>query len=268
MPSSVPIVDGDRDGQKRRPQRDLRAVEDAAEEIAAEMVGAERMLPSSGGAKRLTTSSALGGIGRDQRRKQRGQHGERRRGRAPIRPVGLRTMRRRTLVHGFAAASAAVRRRDARIEPGIGQVDEKVGQHEEEHDDQHAGLHDGIVARVDGVVDQRADAGPREDDLGEDRAAEQAADAEAEHRHRRDRGILQRVFVDDLGVGDARRRGWCGCRPRRAPPAARSGRAGRCSRSSRAPATPRAGRGAAVGRRNRRRSWCRAPAANAARWRR
>ena len=36
--------DGDRDrAEERRPERDLRAVEDAAQEIAAEMVGAERM---------------------------------------------------------------------------------------------------------------------------------------------------------------------------------------------------------------------------------
>ena len=86
----------------------------------------------SGPAKRLTTSRRARRIGRDQRRKQRGDHGEHDED-EPIRPVGTaHDAAQASSFTASAAGSAAVRRRDARIEPGIGQVDDKVGQHEEE----------------------------------------------------------------------------------------------------------------------------------------
>ena len=60
MPSSVPADDRDGDGEKRRAERDLRAVEDAAQEIAAEVVGAKQVVGSSAARSGSATSSALG----------------------------------------------------------------------------------------------------------------------------------------------------------------------------------------------------------------
>src|SRR5436305_1830150 len=82
-----------------------------------------------------------------------------------------------------AAAASQLRRAaratslipDPRIEPRVQQVDREVDEHERERDDEHAALHERNVTREDALHHQRADAGPREDGLGEDGAAEEVA---------------------------------------------------------------------------------------------
>ena len=91
----------------------------------------------------------------------------------------------------------------------------------------------GIVARDHGVEDQLADAGPGEDDLGEDGARQQAADADAEQRDRRqDRDAAARSGRR-CGARAGRRRAPCGCGSRPSPRASRRAPCGRGSRPSR-----------------------------------
>ena len=67
----------------------------------------------------------------------------------------------------------------------VQQVDE-----DEDHDQQQqAGLDDGVVAVADGGEHQRAEAGPGEDRLDDDGAAEQSAELEADRGHHRDQGV-------------------------------------------------------------------------------
>ena len=69
-------------------------------------------------------------------------------------------------------------------------------------------LHDRVVAAEDAVDHQPPGAGDGEDGLGDDRAAEQRADAKAEQRHGRDQRIAQHVPEQDdaaaqaLGAGE------------------------------------------------------------------
>src|SRR3954449_11022174 len=68
---------------------------------------------------------------------------------------------------------------DARVDEGIQDVHDQVGEDDEEGAQQHRALDHGQVAVDDRVVGQPPDAGDVEDRLGEDRAAEQDADVDA-----------------------------------------------------------------------------------------
>src|SRR6266496_1216424 len=63
------------------------------------------------------------------------------------------------------------------IEEPVREVGYEIGADEEECDDEHTPAHDRIVARLDGVEDEAAQAGPREDDFDEDRPAHQRPQA-------------------------------------------------------------------------------------------
>src|SRR5437868_3864373 len=80
---------------------------------------------------------------------------------------------------------------DARVEPRVEQVDAQVDQRESQGDDQHAALDERKVAGQDPLHHERADAGPREDRLGEHGAAQQVAGLDADHGHDRDERVLQ-----------------------------------------------------------------------------
>src|SRR5215472_472446 len=90
------------------------------------------------------------------------------------------------------AASARVRRArlgagsaraDARIEEAIDQVDAEVDHDEEHGRDERGALHDRVVAVVDRLDREAADARPGEHRLGHDGAAEQGAELEPRDRH-------------------------------------------------------------------------------------
>src|SRR5690606_16492710 len=92
---------------------------------------------------------------------------------------------------------------DTGIEPG----DDEVG-HEGDDDvqrrrHQYRALDHGEVACVDGIVDQLADAGPGEDDLGEDRAGQQAAEPHADQRDGRQDRDPERVAEHHRARGEA-----------------------------------------------------------------
>src|SRR5262245_57480372 len=79
---------------------------------------------------------------------------------------------------------------DARVEERVGQIDKEIDHDEGECRDQGEGLHLLVVAGEDGVDAEGAEARHREQRLDHDRAADQKADLEPHHRHRRDQGVL------------------------------------------------------------------------------
>ena len=85
---------------------------------------------------------------------------------------------------------------DSRVQVGVGNVGQQVGQHEKDGHDQHARTYDGVVAGLDGVENQRAHTGTAEDNLDENRAAHQVADADAQDCHGRDERVLECVLVN------------------------------------------------------------------------
>src|SRR5439155_9119824 len=99
---------------------------------------------------------------------------------------------RRARLGGAGSARA-----DARIEEAIDEVDDEVDHDEQHGGDEHRALHDGIVAVVDRLDREPADAGPGKHGLGHDGAAEQGAELQAGDRDDRHRGVLQRVLDDD-----------------------------------------------------------------------
>src|SRR5215208_585748 len=54
---------------------------------------------------------------------------------------------------------------DTGLQPGDEQIGDKRRQHIEARGDQHGAAHQGIVARVDGIIDELPDAGPRKHNL-------------------------------------------------------------------------------------------------------
>src|SRR5688572_32856715 len=80
---------------------------------------------------------------------------------------------------------------DPRIEHGVEHVDDEVHDHEARGHEQHHALQDDEVAGVDGADQEPADARQGKDGLDDQRAADQAADVDAGHRHQGERGGLQ-----------------------------------------------------------------------------
>ena len=157
--------------------------------VAAEVVGAERMRPR----RRLADRAPVGAhriAGRDPRGAHRHDHEEQhdrganqRGGRrpahapAPAQAAGRAAPapRRRGAVsrRGWRAVDIATGTSDpdARVQHGVGDVDQQVDQHVGRRGDQHHALHERVVAREDGLHDQPAEAGQHEDLLGDDGAA-------------------------------------------------------------------------------------------------
>src|SRR5436190_7661269 len=92
--------------------------------------------------------------------------------------VRKRTRRSRT-------SSSAMSVAYARVQEGVGDIDDQVRDDDEERAEEDRALDHRQVGVVDAGVGQPADARDVEDDLGENRAAEQDADVEAEDRHDR-----------------------------------------------------------------------------------
>src|ERR1700748_3775555 len=70
---------------------------------------------------------------------------------------------------------------NARVEPGIDEIDNGVRHHEEKHNDEHTGLHDGIITIAQGGIYQRTEAGPSKYGLDKDRLADQVPDADTQY---------------------------------------------------------------------------------------
>src|ERR671924_2230463 len=102
--------------------------------------------------------------------------------------------------NGLSPAMVAMplpRQPDARIDDRVGDVDHEVDadDHEAGHDD-HA-LDEREVALEDALVEQPADARPREDHLDDDRGVDHDHQVDAGQREDRDERVLERVQRDD-----------------------------------------------------------------------
>src|SRR5262245_33993281 len=103
----------------------------------------------------------------------------------PNRPSESDSKRRSAEARAGAGAISSKTGADTWIEPGNQQIGRERAEREERGGDQHGAARDREIAGDHGIEHQLAGAGPREDDLGEDRAREQVADADAEQGHRR-----------------------------------------------------------------------------------
>ncbi len=97
------------------------------------------------------------------------------------------------------ARSISDPRIDHRIENVDGEVHQDVGKAEQQHD----ALDDRVVAAQDGIDREAAEPGNGEYALGDHGAADQERDADADDRHDRHRGILERMHEQDAALADA-----------------------------------------------------------------
>src|SRR5690349_19824343 len=126
---------------------------------------------------------------------------------APAIPMRLRTRRRakpRTRCSSRAASAGATGAAtpsasvaDAGVEPAIDEVHRQVDEAEDQRDKEHSALHDRIIAVADAVEQKAAHTRQRENGFDDHRAAEQVSDLYTDHRQDRDKGVLQRVAIQD-----------------------------------------------------------------------
>src|SRR5262249_47016270 len=119
----------------------------------------------------------------------------------PKRPSGSASRWRSAGARAGAGAVPSKAGADTGIEPGDQEVGGERAEREERGGDQHRAAHYREIAGDDGVEHEFAGAGPREDDLREDRAREQIADPDAEQRHGRQHGEAQGVAEYDPALG-------------------------------------------------------------------
>src|SRR5690606_19980090 len=95
----------------------------------------------------------------------------------------------------------------ARIDDGVGHVDDEVDDYEHEGYEQDSGHGHRVIATRDGVEGQPTDTGPREDDLGHDGASHHGGELHAGNGDHGDGCVLERVLEYDgclaksFGVG-------------------------------------------------------------------
>src|SRR5216683_8184083 len=87
--------------------------------------------------------------------------------------------------------------RDPWIQDGVQQVHDQVDQNEADGDDQHGALYDWIVAAINAVQQESADAGQGEHLLDDHGATEQVTDLQSTQGDDRDERVLQGVTQDD-----------------------------------------------------------------------
>src|ERR1051325_7940327 len=90
--------------------------------------------------------------------------------------------RPRTRAPALAATTGRASVANPGIDGGIKSVDEKIDRDERDRVHEHDAGHERIVARRHARDEKAADAGPGEDSLDDDRAAEQRAELEADDR--------------------------------------------------------------------------------------
>ena len=166
-------------------QRHPRAEDHAREHVAPEVIGAEQMRPPVGAVRAWARESRPRSdladrdpAGASQRRGDR-HHRQQRDEADPeqhrARARGAARARRPRDRRRDATASAGA---DAGIEDAIDEVDEEVDHDEHERGQEDGALHHRVVAVVDRLHREPADARPREHGLGDDRAAQQGAELE------------------------------------------------------------------------------------------
>src|SRR3954471_8654421 len=86
---------------------------------------------------------------------------------------------------------------DPGVEEGVDDVDDQVSEDEDHGDEEDDALHDGIVTIEDGPHQDAADAADGEDGFGDDGAAEQQSQLNADDRDHRNERVAQSVAEDD-----------------------------------------------------------------------
>src|SRR6266480_2254958 len=159
-----------------------------------------------------TTTSPKSAVRRRARRRRKTTHSRRAGARAAgsaIAPAGTLICRgvREAVAHRGWPETGARRLRssqaDPRVEVRVEHVHDEVDEDERGGEQEDRRLHHGIVAVVDRLHRQAPDPRPREDRLGDHRAAEERAELDPDDRDDRDRGVLERVLPDDRGVAHA-----------------------------------------------------------------
>src|SRR5215813_12470740 len=84
-----------------------------------------------------------------------------------------------------------------RVKHRIQQIDDEINAHEKYGGAEHRCLHNRIVAVIDPLNGQAADAWPGEHRFGDHRPAQQRAELQAHDRHHRDRCVFQGMPPDD-----------------------------------------------------------------------
>ena len=159
------------DGGNGDAELDAGAEDEPREQVAAELVRAEEVV-ERGALEARGDVLRVGVVRRDKRRDERatrriatttspnsaGRPAHRplaaTERRAPSPPSSTRAVR--SLDGDGHQRPCSARMRGSR--KPVGEVGEQVGEHEQDRDDEHAAAHDRVVARLDRVVDQRAEA--------------------------------------------------------------------------------------------------------------
>src|ERR1700730_708533 len=110
---------------------------------------------------------------------------------------------RNWVVRPSTRSSAELGVADTRIEEGVGDVDDHVRRHDQQRAKEHRAHHERNVERKDGVDRLLADAGPREYRFDHDHAGEEIAEVHSELADDHRQGIGDRVFLDDLTLGQS-----------------------------------------------------------------
>ena len=175
----------DGDGEHADGERDARAVEDGAQEIAALRVGAEQKariaaLAPPGrklGIEHVEAREIERIVRRDERREQRGKRDHRRAGSRRCTAPGCSTAKSSTRRAAYRSASARSSRAleaDAGIEHEAHDVDQRVDDDEEKADGDEIGGDQRDVGAGHRFEKEKAHAGPLEHRLGEQRVGDAA----------------------------------------------------------------------------------------------
>src|ERR1041384_7031535 len=89
---------------------------------------------------------------------------------------------------------------DSRIDEGVEDIHDQVDPDDHEAGHDHHALHEREVALEDALVEQAADARPREDHLDDDRGVDHDDHVDAGQREDRDERVLEGVHGDDHDV--------------------------------------------------------------------
>src|SRR5712692_3297376 len=90
---------------------------------------------------------------------------------------------------------------DSRVDEGVEDVHDQVDHDDHDAGHDHDALHEREVALEDALVEQAADARPREDHLDDDGGVDHHDHVDAGQREDRDERVLERVHGDDHDVG-------------------------------------------------------------------
>src|SRR5213593_4259145 len=111
--------------------------------------------------------------------------------------------RARAVRVAIVAIAHLPREPDSRVDEGVENVHDQVDPDDHEAGHDHDALHEREVPLEDALVEQAADARPREDHLDDDGGVDHDDQVDARQREDRDERVLERVQGDDHDVGQA-----------------------------------------------------------------